>query len=312
MSDLRVVRKIGSLAVAAGITWLTASCGGNGAANNDQGVSVTFLGLFNSNRLTINNGVGGGGGGGNQTPGNQGCGQLPVGFSGGYIRLGEAEPEPGGSASSTNLSGTDPAGGFVSVVGVQNNLYGQAFRAERLLIDFYIPGASIQPPSTNVPVFLIAGPAESAAQVSNNGGGGAAGGAAGGAGNGNGGANPGLRRPLFTSLPPSFSNLCNRALAQVTVIPPAIREWLNFNRDVLPEPPFKMEVTLRLNGLSSSGNRYDTNDGTFDFDILPESFIEPTTGDGTETPIATPDTGTPDSGTSTGDEGEFGDLEEMF
>jgi hypothetical protein len=309
MSDSRAIRKISGLAVAVGITWLTASCGGNGAANNDQGMSVTFLGLFNSNRLEVNNaGGGGGGGGGNQTPGNQGCGQLPAGFSGGYIRLGEAEPEPGGTASSTNLSGTDPAGGYVSVVGVQNNLYGQAFRAERLLVDFYIPGASIQPPSTNVPVFLIAGPAESAAQVNNNGGGGAAGGT----GNGNGAANPGLRRPLFTSLPPSFSNLCNRSLAQVTIIPPAIREWLNFNRDVLPEPPFKMEVTIRLNGLSSSGNRYDTNDGTFDFDILPESFIEPTTGDGSETPAATPTSATPDSGTGTGDGSEFGDLEKIF
>jgi hypothetical protein len=307
MNDFRVIKKISGLAAAAGITWLTASCGGNGAANNDQGMSVTFLGLFNSNRLTINNGGGGGGGGGNQTPGNQGCGQLPAGFSGGYIRLGEAEPEPGGTASSTNSSGTDPAGGFVSVVGVQNNLYGQAFRAERLLMDFYIPGASMQPPSTNVPVFLIAGPAESAAQVNNNGGG-----AAGGAGNGNGAPDPGLRRPLFTSLPPSFSNLCNRALAQVTVIPPAIREWLNFNRDVLPEPPFKMEVTLRLNGLSSSGNRYDTNDATFDFDILPESFIEPTTDEGMGTPTPTPESETPDAGTGMGGEDELGDLEKVF
>jgi hypothetical protein len=286
--------------------WLTTSCGGNGAANNDQGMSVTLLGLFSSNRLSNNIGGGGGGGGagGGQTPGNQGCGQLPDGLSGGYIRLGEATPEPGGTASSTNPSGTDPAGGYVSVVGVQNNLYGQAFRAERLIVDFYIPGASIQPPSTNVPVFLIAGPAESAAQT-NNGQGGAGGG-------GSSATNPGLRRPLFTSLPPSFSNLCNRALAQVTVIPPAIREWLNFNRDVLPEPPFKMEVTIRLNGLSSSGNRYDTNDATFDFDILPETYVEPTTGDGAETPAATVTAGATESGSDIGEGGDVTDLNEVF
>lgn len=301
MRDLRAIRKAGSLTVACGLLWLTTSCGGNGAANNDQGMSVTLLGLFSSNRLSNNIGAGGGAAGGNQTPGNQGCGQLPAGVIGGYLRLGEAGPEPGGTASATNPSGTDPAGGFVSVVGVQNNLYGQAFRAERLLIDFYIPGASAQPPSTSVPVFLIAGPAESASQV-NSGQGGAAG------GSGSSAVSPGLRRPLFTSLPPSFSNLCNRALAQVTIIPPAIREWLNFNRGLLPEAPFKMEVTLRLNGISSSGNRYDTNDATFDFDILPETYVEPTTGDETATPEVT---ATADAAEFEGEIGEGGDLIEL-
>jgi hypothetical protein len=304
MRDLRAIRKVSSLTVACGLVWLTTSCGGNGAANNDQGMSVTFLGLFSSTRLTNNVGGGGGAGGGGvgQTPGNQGCGQLPTGFSGGYLRLGEAEPEPGGTLSATNASGTDPAGGYVSVVGVQNNLYGQAFRAERLIVDFYIPGAAMQPPSTTVPVFLIAGPAESAAQANNG---------QGGAGNANNNTvNPGLRRPLFTSLPPSFSNLCNRALAQVTVIPPAIREWINFNRDVLPEPPFKMEVVLRVSGLSSSGNRYETNDAVIDFDILPESFVEPTTDEGTGTPEATPATDAAGSDPSLEDDEDVTDLAE--
>jgi hypothetical protein len=266
-------------------------------------MSVTFLGLFSSNRLTGSAGGGGGAGGGaGQAPGNQGCGQLPTGLSGGYIRLSEAQPEPGGTASETNPSGTDPAGGFVSVVGIQNNLYGQAFRAERLIADFYIPGASAQPPSTNVPVFLIAGPAESAVQTNN--GQGAA---------GNGGAvSPGLRRPLFTSLPPSFSNLCNRALAQVTVIPSTIREWLNFHRDLLPEAPFKMEVTLRVNGISSSGNRYDTNDATLDFDILPETYVEPTTGDETDAPEATPTVVAAAFSSEIGDEDDLGRLDQIF
>jgi hypothetical protein len=306
MKDLRAIRKVSGLAVACSLMWLTTSCGGNGAANNDQGMSVTLLGLFSSNRLSTGTGGGGGGTAGGQTPGNQGCGQLPAGLSGGYLRLGEAAPEPGGTASSDSPSGTDPAGGFVSVVGVQNNLYGQAFRAERLIVDFYVPGASAQPPSTNVPVFLIAGPAESASQVNNG-----QGGTGGGAGN-SGAPSPGLRRPLFTSLPPSFSNLCNRALAQVTIIPPAIREWLNFNRDLLPEPPFKMEVTLRLNGLSSSGNRYDTNDATFDFDILPETYVEPTTGDETETPGATPTAGAAETGSGFDEEGDISDLDKVF
>lgn len=258
---------------ALGASAVVISCGGNGASNNDQGMSVTFLGLFNSNRLTTNTTIGGG-----VAPGQLGCGQLPAGIVGAYIQLGEIGPEPGGSLSSTNLTGTDPAGAFVSVVGIQNNLYGQAFRAERLLLEFYIPGADVQPPSTNVPISLIAGPAESAQNTiaSNQG-----------SQSGQQTNNPGLRRPVFTSLPPSFSNLCNRALTQATVVPASIREWLNFNRDLLPPAPFKMEVVMRISGLTSSGNRVETNDVVLDLDVLPETYVN-TGGDSvTPTPDAT-------------------------
>jgi len=268
--------RLGKIYIVAGVAALSVvaiACGGNGASNNDQGMSVTFLGLFNSTNLSE---VGGGGGGGGITPGNQGCGQLPSVFVGGSFRLGEAEPEPNNSTTDTNLSGTNEAGAYVSVVGVQNNLYGQVFRADRVYIDYYIPGASAQPPSTSVPVSLLAGPAESAA--SNVG--------AGGGTTGSTVRDPGIRRPAYTSLPPSLANICNRALAQVTVVPAAVREWLNFNRDRTPEAPYKMEVTIRVSGLTSAGDRLDTNDGTFDFEILPETLVVPT--DGVATPAATP------------------------
>jgi hypothetical protein len=71
----------------------------------------------------------------------------------------------------------------------------------------------------------------------------------------------------------------------VTIVPAAVREWLNFNRDLTPEAPYKMEVTIRVSGLTSSGDRVDTNDGTFDFEILPETLVVPT--DGLATPEAT-------------------------
>lgn len=243
------------------VSLVAIACGGNGASNNDQGMSVTFLGLFNSTTLANTSAVGQG-----QTTGQQGCGRLPTVFVGGSIRLGEATPEPSVTLTDTNSSGTDESGAFVSVVGVQNNLYGQAFRADRVLIDYYVPGASTQPPSTNAPIALIAGPAEAAAQTNTQ---------------DTQTQNPGLRRPSFTSLPPSLSNICNRALAQVTIIPASIREWLNFNRDALPEAPFKIEITVRVSGLTSSGDRLDTNDGTFDFEVLPETYIVPTSGDAT-------------------------------
>ena len=125
------------------------ACGGNGASNNDQGMAVTFLGLFNSTTLAQPNQ--GGGAGGGLTAGQGGCGQLPSVFVGGAIRLGEAQPEPAVTLTDKNSSGTDESGAFVSVVGIQNNLYGQLFRADRVLIDYYVPGARAQPPSTNAP-----------------------------------------------------------------------------------------------------------------------------------------------------------------
>mgnify|MGYP006279236153 CR=1 FL=1 len=270
--------RLSRIYIIAGIATLSAvavACGGNGASNNDQGMSVTFLGLFNSTSLASGGGSGGGGGGSRSTPGNQGCGQLPSVFVGGSLRLGQAEPEPSNTTTSSRLSGTNEAGSYVSVVGIQNNLYGQVFRADRVYVDYYIPGASAQPPSTSVPISLLAGPAESA---------GSGQGAVGGGTNST-TRDPGIRRPAYTSLPPSLANICNRALAQITVVPAAVREWLNFNRDLTPEAPYKMEVTIRVSGLTSGGDRLDTNDGTFHFEILPETLVVPT--DGLATPEAT-------------------------
>jgi hypothetical protein len=284
MNKKRIYGTIGACVV----SLVALACGGNGASNNDQGVSVTFLGLFNSTSLSINNNAGAGAGG--ITPGQQGCGQLPAVFLGGSIQLGTAAPEPSTTVSDASSSGVDEAGSFISVVGVQNNLYGQVFRADRVFLDYYIPGATAQPPSTNVPVALLAGPAEAAAQTNIGG--------ANGNNNTNPGQNPGLRKPGFTSLPPSMYNICNRALAQITVIPAAIREWLNFNRDSLPEAPFAMEVTIRVTGLSSSGDRIDTNDGTFPFQVLPETYVVPTDGEPTAVPGSTP-TSTPPTPIST-------------
>jgi hypothetical protein len=272
---MREMSRLGKRYLVTGVAALSVvaiACGGNGASNNDQGMSVTFLGLFNSTSLSQSTGAGTGG----ITPGNQGCGQLPSVFVGGSFRLGEAQPEPNNSTTGTNLSGTSESGAYVSVVGVQNNLYGQVFRADRVYIDYYIPGASAQPPSTSVPVSLLAGPAESATTIQGGGTGGSTGSNV---------RDPGIRRPAYTSLPPALSNICNRALAQVTVVPAAVREWLNFNRDLTPEAPYKMEVTIRLSGLTSAGDRLDTNDGTFDFEVLPETFVVPI--DGLATPQAT-------------------------
>jgi hypothetical protein len=223
--------------------------------------------LYSSASLATGNNNAASGGG--ISLGQLGCGQLPTGISGGYIQLAPVGSQTISTISEDNLSGTDIAGNYLSVIGVQNNLYGQAYRAERVLVDYFIPGASIQPPSANLPASLIAGPAESTSRI-------------GGGANNNSAPDPGLRRPIFTSLPPSFSNLCNRALSQVTIIPRSVLDWLSINRAQLPAAPYKMTVVVRIAGISSAGDKIETNDVAFDFDVLPESFVIP------QTPTASP------------------------
>lgn len=200
-------------------------CGGNGASNNDQGVSVTFLGLFSTSTSGASNGTPTP----TPTPSNSltGCGQLPQPVSGMTISLDQA----------------DSSGAVFAMVGLQNNMHGQFFRADRLILEYYIPGSSVQPPSTSLALNLLAGPAEgglqSGAQVEN------------------------IRRPIVTSLPPTFDRYCNRAFAQMPIIPPSILEWISFNKGQLPPTPFDMEVVISLTGLASGGDRYDTNQGAF-------------------------------------------------
>ena len=186
---------------------------------------------------------------------------MPQPFSGGFISLGQtflqptATPEPGFGGLSI-----DPSGAVYAIVGIQNNLYGQIFRADRVLLQYYIPGATVQPPSTNVAVNMLAGPAESGMGTTTTG-----------------QNTPSLRKPVVTSLPPTFNQVCNRAFAQVPIIPSPVREWLNFNSNELPEAPFDLEVVVQLTGLSSGGNRYDTNEALFTLSIIPEIAVIPPT-----------------------------------
>jgi hypothetical protein len=63
----------------------------------------------------------------------------------------------------------------------------------------------------------------------------------------------------------------------VPIIPAPIREWLVFNSNQLPEAPFDLEIVITLTGLSSGGNRYDTNQGLFTISVVPEIPVIPPT-----------------------------------
>ncbi len=249
--NLRMTKFKVTLATVSAVA-LAAGC--SGSTSNDQGMSVTFLGYFASFGT--------------------GCATLPTrGFGGGSIQIGSGKPEPGTTLSDANLTGIDPSSGLVAIVGLQNNIFAQAFRGDRLLLDYFIPGASVQPPSTTVPLSLFAGPGRAGTSTIG------------------GTTDPtnGGRNPVASSLPPTFSNLCNRVYAQTYIIPASVREWLNFNRDVLPEPPFQMEVTARISGISSAGDRFETQPETIPINLIPEVIVTPTEGTDTGVPAGVTD-----------------------
>ena len=225
------IRKYAIIGIACAASVIILACGGNGAANNDQGVAVTLLGIYGS-VPTPNQG-----GAGNTQ---QGCVQIPVPLAITSLVLGDS------SARTT------------AAVGVQNNLSGQFFRADRIFLDYFIPGAALQPPSTNLPVTLLAGPAEASNQ-----GGGAAN-----------GPDRGLRDPNFTSLPPTFTRHCNVAFTSAIIVPPVVTEWLNVNSASLPAAPYILEVTARITGISSSGTVYETNTEYIPIDVLPRGSAQ--------------------------------------
>jgi hypothetical protein len=230
------MRKLVIVGVATLVSGVIIACGGNGATNNDQGVSVTFLGLYAN--LPNNNA-----GGNNNTTGTnlQGCTRFPNQA---------AQPTP------IPLGDDD---GYYAIAGVQNNLFGQFFRTNQIIVDYFIAGAAIQPPSYTAGISIFTGPAENSQNNLNN--------------NNNNTTNNnedgGLRQPQNTSLPPSFNGACNTAFSRVPILPPQIQDWLVFNQAMLPAAPYTIDVTARLVGQSSAGDVFETNSLYIGVDIVP-------------------------------------------
>lgn len=132
----------------------------------------------------------------------------------------------------SDLTGTDGGsfgGAVVAAIGVQNNIVGQGVRLQRVFYSYYIAASSVQPPSTTYGLGVVLGP------------------------NGMDSENP-------STLPPGYAGLPAGAIAQLPVVPFEIREWMVMNRNSLPEPPFVMDVMAHVTGVTSAGDRLDTNE----------------------------------------------------
>jgi len=210
---------------------LLASCGGG--SNNDQGVAFTLIGYNPVN--------------------DEGQCELEL-----FIT---AAPVPVSRGSNGELS---PTGEVVTCLTVQNNMSTQGVRADRLIMDYYVAGASNQPPTTSRAVGRVAGPAPRV-QVS---------------------PVPGqisTQLPTSSSLPPGYGNNSNVVQTNFTIMPTEIREWLNFNRDSLPPLPFNMTMTGRVVGVTTSGDVVETNPLSFSITILEDNYIGGVPGSTTDT-----------------------------
>ena len=248
------------------------------ASNNDQGVSFTLLGFFADF-------------------------DGEVGLAGAAVPIGEILPattEPGGSLPAENDPpvGTVPgATDFVAVVGSQNNLSSQTIRVERAFLTYVIPGSSAQPPSTSVPLTVVLGPNPGTSQRNP--------------------ADffPGSRAIPTSDLPPGISGEDSqgtpvRAYSQIPLITSSVRTWMNLNRDLLPEPPFQLELSVVLSGVTSAGDRLESNQGTLWISITPETSVPPTVGENTGS--GTVEAGTGDAEVSDPAATDVSDLETVI
>jgi len=223
------------------VAGLILACGGT---NNDQGVSVTFVGLYGVSAVVATG-----------TPAitptstttttNQqqstGCATLPS------------------VTTRPTFTLASPRGSVNAVAVIQNNLSGQFFRTSQLTLDFFIAGASVQPPSYSTNISILAGPAEAAFGNSGSGTG----------TNGGTNGNQGLRRPQNTSLPPTFLAICNTQTRQIPLLPAETVNWLLLNSDYLPPAPYTIDVDARFFGTSSAGDVFETNSVYIPIEILP-------------------------------------------
>jgi hypothetical protein len=62
--------------------------------------------------------------------------------------------------------------------------------------------------------------------------------------------------------------------ADTIIVTPDVRSWLIMNKDLLPEPPFVMTVTIEIQGTSSAGDTYFTNPMDFPIEVVPDIVVQ--------------------------------------
>ena len=208
---------------------------------------------------------------GSANPNDQGMAFTLIGFSdsGSEVNLVGVT-----AVLSTDTETEASAPGVLVAAVVQNNLVNQGIRTDRALISYYVEGASSQPPSTTQAFPGVLGPS-----VSDSGGDTGGGGSGSTSSTGGGGTTV----TVDGSLPAGWENIENKFGAQFYVVPPDIMAWLNLNRNVLPELPFQMTCYVTITGVSTAGDRMETNSLPFRVTFKADQIITPESGGGSST-----------------------------
>jgi len=204
------------------------------AATNNQGISFTLLGFFA------------------ELP-ESGSDTLPTG------ELGQATPL---SSENPELQTGNVSGAVSTVAGMKNNIISQFIRVDRMVINYYIEGANVQPPSTTVGISALLGPSVSSTSSSDS--------------TSTDSSSSGTSKP--PSSLPNFSTISELSFGSFPIVPPEVTAWLNLNRAQLPEAPFTMLATVKASAVSSSGQRYYSNPADYFIIFTPDNVIAPTEG----------------------------------
>ena len=179
-----------------------------------------------------------------------GCGSASNNDQGVSFTLYSLEPESNSVPLSTTTEDETSTGAVQGTYGFQNNLLGQGIRLQRVFLSFYVEGSSNQPPDTTVAIGAVLGPAGPAPVDGD--------GSAGG------------------SLPGAFDDIPNSKSVTAFVVPPEIMSWLNLNKASLPEPPYSLTIDAYATGLTTAGDRLDTNPLSASITITPDVILNPT------------------------------------
>lgn len=204
-----------------------------GSSNNDQGVSFSQIGYFSSFDRT------------DPTEPGELC---DTGLAGGLVVISS------GDGVEVPLSLTPVFFNRAQTL-FQNNLVGQTIRLQGISLEYFIPGAKTQPPSSFVATSGIMGPVS----LDISGGG-------------------------TTSLPPNNigsgagtgTGNPNLICTEFIMIPESILQWMSLNRDQLPELPYEVVLTTTGVGVTSAGDSLQTNPLTLPIYVTEDNVIPPT------------------------------------
>jgi hypothetical protein len=195
-----------------------------------------------------------GGGGSNN---DQGTAFALIGFNG-VDQQGVCDPNLFVNSFTIRLSGerggrapeTVGSGQQLTCLTVQNLMSTQRISTERVVYEFNIPGAVEQPPVTSVAMAQVFGP-QVVTQPQ------PVGGIAG-------------NQPS-SSLP----NVVQAQQGQLSlpVVPLEVMKWLYLNQSKYPELPINLTGTVRIFGVTSSGDVIESNPSSFSLQLLPELAI---------------------------------------